>query len=93
MVTDTRHDPVQKEYGSLASRYDRKWADYVEATIRGTLRRMPLSPGDRIPFGHTHACFRETEAKKTLDPVVATGRDLPVAMKGGLQCRAAGHPS
>ncbi len=48
MATDTRHDPVRKEYGALASKYDRKWAGYVEATIRETLRRMPLNPGDRI---------------------------------------------
>ena len=47
-VTDTRYDPVRKEYGALASKYDRKWAGYVEATIRETLRRIPLSPGDQI---------------------------------------------
>ena len=43
-----QQEPVQKEYGSLASKYDRKWAGYVEATIRETLRRIPLSPGDQI---------------------------------------------
>lgn len=48
MATEPGHDPVRKEYGALASEYDRKWAGYVEATIRETLRRMPLSPGDRI---------------------------------------------
>ena len=48
MATGPGHDPVRREYGALASKYDRKWAGYVEATIRETLRRMPLGPGDRI---------------------------------------------
>ncbi len=34
MATGPRYDPVRKEYGALASKYDRKWAGYVEAAIR-----------------------------------------------------------
>lgn len=48
MMTDSKHDPVRKEYGALASKYDRKWAGYSAATIRETMHRIPLAPGDRI---------------------------------------------
>jgi len=36
-------DPVVAEYAKAASHYDEKWAFYVEATTRETLRRLPLS--------------------------------------------------
>lgn len=42
------NDPVSIEYKRLAPKYDRKWAYYVEATVRETLRRMPLQPGDKV---------------------------------------------
>lgn len=84
MVTDTKHDPVQKEYGSLASKYDRKWADYVEATIRETLRRMPLSPGDRIldvacGTGALLRVVAASDIRVTLAGVDATPEMLEVA--------------
>ncbi len=51
MATEPGHDPVRKEYGALASEYDRKWAGYVEAAIRETLRRMPgIPPGRGLPI-------------------------------------------
>ena len=42
-----RH-PVVEEYGRLASRYDKKWSFYVEATTRETLARLTLRPGERL---------------------------------------------
>ena len=36
-------DPVVAEYAKAAKHYDEKWAFYVEATTRETLRRLPLS--------------------------------------------------
>jgi ubiquinone/menaquinone biosynthesis C-methylase UbiE len=41
-------DPVVAEYAKAAGRYDEKWAFYVEATTRETLRRMPMTPGARV---------------------------------------------
>ena len=41
-------DPVVAEYAKAAERYDEKWAFYVEATTRETLRRMPMSPAARV---------------------------------------------
>jgi trans-aconitate methyltransferase len=41
-------DPVVAEYAKAAERYDEKWAFYVEATTRETLRRIPMTPTTRI---------------------------------------------
>jgi ubiquinone/menaquinone biosynthesis C-methylase UbiE len=41
-------DPVVAEYARVAERYDEKWAFYVEATTRETLRRLPMTPGSRV---------------------------------------------
>ncbi len=41
-------DAVVREYRKRAARYDRRWAFYVAATLRETLRRMDLHPDDRI---------------------------------------------
>ncbi len=43
-----RHETVAREYRYLAARYDEKWAFYVEATVRETMRRLPLYLGDRM---------------------------------------------
>jgi len=44
----TNADPVVAEYARAAERYDEKWAFYVEATTRETLRRMPMTPAARV---------------------------------------------
>lgn len=41
-------DPVVAEYAKVAGRYDAKWAFYVEATTRETLRRLPMTPTSRV---------------------------------------------
>lgn len=41
-------DPVVAEYAKAARHYDEKWAFYVEATTRETLRRLPLMAGSRV---------------------------------------------
>ena len=41
-------DAVAREYRKLADRYDERWAFYVEATLRETLKRMDLQRSDRI---------------------------------------------
>ena len=41
-------DPVVDEYARAARHYDEKWAFYLEATTRETLRRLPMSPGARV---------------------------------------------
>ena len=39
---------VLEEYGKLAPHYDRRWSFYIEATLRETLRRLELRPGENI---------------------------------------------
>ena len=41
-------DPVVAEYARAAEHYDEKWAFYVEATTRETLRRLPMTSGARV---------------------------------------------
>jgi ubiquinone/menaquinone biosynthesis C-methylase UbiE len=41
-------DPVVAEYARAAEQYDEKWAFYVDATTRETLRRMPMTPASRV---------------------------------------------
>jgi len=42
------NDPVVAEYARAAEKYDEKWAFYVDATTRETLRRMPMTPAARV---------------------------------------------
>lgn len=42
------NDPVVAEYAKAAERYDEKWAFYVEATTRETLKRIPMSASSRV---------------------------------------------
>ena len=42
------NDPVVAEYARAARHYDEKWAFYVEATTRETLRRVPMMPTARV---------------------------------------------
>lgn len=39
---------VLKEYGKLAPHYDRRWSFYIEATLRETLSRLELQPGESL---------------------------------------------
>ena len=41
-------DPVVDEYARAAERYDEKWAFYLEATTRETLRRLPMTSTARV---------------------------------------------
>lgn len=42
------YDPLRREYSRLASQYDSRWKRYIEASIRETLRRLRVAPGDRV---------------------------------------------
>ena len=41
-------DPARQSYDSLASRYDRRWAGYIDATMRLTLEGLNLSGTERV---------------------------------------------
>lgn len=41
-------DAVLEEYDRIAPRYDRRWAFYIRETLRETLHRLQLEPGERL---------------------------------------------
>ena len=47
-MTSLDTDPVLKEYSKLALHYDRRWSFYIEATLRETLSRLELQPGESL---------------------------------------------
>jgi len=48
MAQGLGQDPVIAEYSKAARDYDEKWAFYLEATTRETLRRLPMKPTARV---------------------------------------------
>ena len=54
-TNDSNHDhrenekkSVVREYAELASEYERRWAFYINATLRETLNRLDVKPTDRL---------------------------------------------
>ena len=39
---------IVSEYTRLSGSYDCRWSFYIEATTRGTLRRLPLETEDQV---------------------------------------------
>jgi ubiquinone/menaquinone biosynthesis C-methylase UbiE len=39
---------IRRRYDRLAEVYDRRWASYVEGSVRETLRRIEIRDGDRV---------------------------------------------
>lgn len=42
------YNPLQREYAKLASLYDSRWKNYIEASIHETLKRVHVAPEDQI---------------------------------------------
>ncbi len=62
---------MRAEYARLARRYDRRWSGYIAATVRETVRRLPLRPGLRVldlgcGTGAPLAALREREPSARL---------------------------
>lgn len=47
-IVPTSTRPARRRYDRLAEVYDRRWAGYVEASVRETLRRTDLRDGDAV---------------------------------------------
>jgi len=41
-------DPVVEEYRRVAADYDRRWSFYVQASVRETMARLAIQPGERV---------------------------------------------
>lgn len=77
---EDRHDAVLREYQRLAPRYDRRWAFYVAATARETLRRLPPGPlGRLLDVGCGTGAFLAALAEAR-SPAGLAGVDLAPAM-------------
>lgn len=48
MPSNARSKAIREEYTRIAKSYDRRWASYISATTRETLRRLALRPGERL---------------------------------------------
>jgi SAM-dependent methyltransferase len=47
MPGNERSRILREQYTRIARSYDRRWADYISATVRETLSRLVLRPGER----------------------------------------------
>lgn len=47
-MSSTDNSAVIGKYGKLAPRYDRRWSFYHQATLRETLTRLEVRPGDSL---------------------------------------------
>ena len=71
-------DPVVAEYAKAAKHYDEKWAFYVEATTRETLRRRLSAP--------LRGCLTSDAAPAS--SCGAFGRTFPTQYSpGSIRCR------
>jgi len=43
-----KRTPVQQEYARLAPAYDVRWSSFVEATVRETMQRLHVEPGQKL---------------------------------------------
>jgi ubiquinone/menaquinone biosynthesis C-methylase UbiE len=48
MTDGTPQARIRAEYDALATRYERRWGRYVRASTEATLRRVQLSPAQRL---------------------------------------------
>jgi ubiquinone/menaquinone biosynthesis C-methylase UbiE len=78
-VLSNQHRP-RREYDELASRYDRRWARYVELSTLETLRRSPLVQGLRVLDVGCGTGSILTAIAAAQPGIVVTGMDLSERM-------------
>jgi ubiquinone/menaquinone biosynthesis C-methylase UbiE len=73
-------DPVLAEYDRLAGEYDRRWGDYVTASVRATLRRLEVRPGARVLDVGCGTGTLLTALVRAVPGVMCVGVDLSARM-------------
>ena len=82
---------VRGEYARLAETYDRRWASYIEASVRETVARLDLRPGERLlDIGCGTGALLAAVCSATARPD-AVGVDITPAMLVAAHGRRAGH--
>lgn len=47
-VEHDEYDRLKEEYARVAARYDTRWERYIDVSIRETVKRLVVAPGDRV---------------------------------------------
>ena len=82
---------VRKEYARLATRYDLRWASYIEASVRETVARLELRPGERLlDVGCGTGALLDAVCSAPACPD-AVGVDITPALLAAAHRRRAGH--
>ena len=76
------YTPLRKEYADLARRYDMRWKAYIEASIRETLGRLPVRPGNSILDVGCGTGALLQALSKAADDIMLSGIDLSAEMIG-----------
>lgn len=86
-TTGDRGAAVQEEYARLASDYDRRWASYIAATVRETMRRLDLSSTKRLLDIGCGTGVLLAEAASLAPGIIAVGVDICPEMLGVARLR------
>lgn len=80
------YEPLRREYARMARGYESRWKRYVEASVRETMRRLPLAPDLRVldvgcGTGALLAAIRLTEPETRLTGVDLSDEMLELARR------------
>lgn len=78
---------VRTEYARLAPDYDRRWAGYVAASVRETLARLALAPGERLLDVGCGTGALLAAVREAVPGVDAVGADLAPEMLAAARAR------
>lgn len=93
-MANDEHDAtaaVRAEYAQLAAIYDRRWAGYVSASVRETLRRLALRPGEWLLDVGCGTGTLLAVVQRAAPAVSVVGTDLAPEMLGAARTKLRGQ--
>ena len=91
-MANDEHDAtaaVRAEYAQLAATYDRRWAAYVSASVRETLRQLALRPGEWLLDVGCGTGTLLAVVRRVAPAVSVVGADLATEMLGAARAKLA----